>query len=75
MANTNDDINFKYQASLCNEAIYNTMFRFKAAGLPDAQIKLMMECVGKALVRCSLDDHSVEYFMEHYKETLTHPLP
>lgn len=66
------DVNFKYQARLCNEAVYDIMVKFKMAELDDEQIKLMLECVGKALVRCAFDDQSIHHYIKHYQYMLLH---
>lgn len=66
----NEDVNIKRQVRLCNEAMLNTLIKFKDANLDDTQIKMMLGCIGKLFCQCEIDNHSIDYYVDHLMKSL-----
>ena len=59
---------YKYQAYVCNNAIYGCLVQLKASGVPDEDIMIMLNCMGKALVKMSILNKPIDYYIKHVEE-------
>ena len=59
---------YKYQAYVCNNALYGCLVQIKASGVPDEDIMIMLDCMGKALVQMSILNKPIDYYIKHIEE-------
>ena len=59
---------YKYQANVCNIALYGVLVTLNASGLPQEDIQIMLDCMGKALVTMSIDNRPLDYYIRHMEE-------
>ena len=57
--------NYKYEANVCNNIIYDSLIKLRASGVDDEDIPLMLDCIGKAFVKMSIENKPVEYYIRH----------
>lgn len=56
---------YEYQAYVCNNILYTVLLNLKASGVPAEDIKVMLDCIGKALVTMSIEDKPIDYYMKN----------
>ena len=59
---------YNYQASVCTNALYGVLVTLNASGLPQEDIQIMLDCMGKALVNMSIDNKPLDYYIRHVEE-------
>lgn len=59
---------YEYQAYVCNYVLYGCLINLKASGVSDEDIKVMLECMGEALVKMSILDKPIDYYINHIEE-------
>lgn len=62
------DKDYEYQAYVCNNALYGTLVRFKASGIPDEDLRTMLKCTGDVMARLSFLDYPIDYYIRHAEE-------
>lgn len=56
---------YEYQAYVCNNILYTVLLNLKASGVPAENIKVMLDCIGKALVTMSIEDKPIDFYMKN----------
>ena len=46
-----------------NQILSETLYNIKRYGFDDDKAKVILKCVGEALIRMSFEDHSIDYFI------------
>lgn len=59
---------YEYQAYVCNNALYGCLVQIKASGVPEEDMKVMLQCMGQALVKMSIYDKPIDYYIKHVEE-------
>lgn len=62
---------YEYQAYVCNNILYTALLNLKASGVPAEDIKVMLDCIGKALVTMSIEDKPIDYYMKNVEAFMT----
>lgn len=56
---------YEYQAYVCNNILYTVLLNLKASGVPAEDIRVMLDCIGKALVTMSIENKPIDYYMKN----------
>lgn len=59
---------YEYQAYVCNNALYGCLVQIRASGVPDEDIMIMLNCMGNALVKMSILNKPIDYYIKHIEE-------
>ena len=59
---------YEYQAYVCNNALYGCLVQIKASGVSEEDMKVMLRCMGQALVKMSDYDKPIDYYIKHIEE-------
>ncbi len=62
---------YEYQAYVCNNILYTVLLNLKASGVPAENIRVMLDCIGKALVTMSIEDKPIDYYMKNVEAFMT----
>lgn len=58
--------NYDYEAYICNIIIYGCLTQLCASGV-DEDIPLLLDCIGKTLIKMSMENKPIEYYMKHFE--------
>lgn len=59
---------YEYQAHVCNNALYGCLISLKASGVPKEDIRVMLDCMGRTLVKMSMLDNPIDYYINHFED-------
>lgn len=59
---------YKYQAYVCNNALYGVLVTLKASGVSEEDMQTMMKCMGDTLARMSFAGKPIDYYIKHIEE-------
>lgn len=59
---------YEYEAYVCNNIIYGGLVQLRASGVDDEDIPLMLDCIGKTLVKMGIENKPIEYYMNNFEK-------
>lgn len=59
------DNKLRYQASVCNNAILSTLLALKSSGLEDEDLKIMLDLIGRTLVKMRIENKPIDFYISH----------
>lgn len=59
---------YNHLAYICNSVIYGCLVQLNASGTSEDDKRLMLKCIGDALVKMSFLDNSIDYYITHIEE-------
>jgi len=59
---------YEYQAYVCNNILYTALLNLKSSGIPAEDIPVMLNCMGEALVKMSIENKPIDYYMRNYEK-------
>lgn len=56
---------YEYQAYICNKILYSALRDLEASGVSAEDKRVMLNCMGKTLIRMSIGDKPIDYYMKN----------